>query len=131
MKTVQMENLADDIRKLPAEGALRDRRLHRLTDLHASAEAATALQAAAARAGGKTGVLSTVLKSASAVWLGGLEDRDLFNEDAAAYGRLREAIVSPEFFGLLPVWIRELREIASTRPETGACTLATALELWS
>ncbi len=27
-------------------------------------------------------------------------------------------------------WIKELRQIASSRPATGACTLATAMELW-
>jgi alkylation response protein AidB-like acyl-CoA dehydrogenase len=34
------------------------------------------------------------------------------------------------FLEQLQRWIRELREIASERPGTGACTLATAMQLW-
>ncbi|HEY0593678.1 MAG TPA: acyl-CoA dehydrogenase, partial [Thermoanaerobaculia bacterium] len=36
-----------------------------------------------------------------------------------------------EFLALLPGWIRELRAIAASRPDGGACTVASALELWS
>lgn len=98
-----------------AEQTTSDRKLHRLIDLYASDAAAAALRNSAARDGG-------VLASASAM----LADAG----DDAARGRLRDAIASPEFLARLPVWVRELREVASLRPETGACTVATALKLW-
>jgi hypothetical protein len=124
-------NLADQMRTLPAQGAGRDRRLLRLTDLQASALAAAALQAAAARVGDDTGVLASALMSARAVWEADREDHGPQGDDPAARDRLRDAVASPGFLSLLPAWIRELRESASHRPGTGACTLATALELWS
>lgn len=34
------------------------------------------------------------------------------------------------FLAIVKGWIRELRRVAATRPGTGACTLATAFELW-
>jgi hypothetical protein len=128
MHTLQIASLADDIRKLPAEAPARDRRMHRLTDLHASAEAATALQAAAGRTREESGILADALAAASALWSGGLEERDLYNGEA--YDRLREAVLSDELLSRMPAWVRELREVASERPGTGACTLASAFELW-
>jgi hypothetical protein len=130
MQAIQFPSLAEHVRTLPAEGAGRDRQLHRLIDLHASAEAAAALQAAAARKREDAGVLARALTSAGAILGGTAADRGLSTEDAPARDRLRDAVASPEFLSLLPDWIRELREVASTRPDTGACTLATALELW-
>jgi hypothetical protein len=91
----------------------RDRQLYRLVDQRASNEAASALHAAAAS--------GTVLKAADEV-LGG---------DDAACDRLRDAVQSPAFAPLLRGWMRELREVASAWPDSGACTLATALKLWS
>jgi alkylation response protein AidB-like acyl-CoA dehydrogenase len=34
------------------------------------------------------------------------------------------------FLGVVKSWVRELRHVAGIRPGTGACTLATAFELW-
>ncbi|HEY6866439.1 MAG TPA: hypothetical protein VI792_04225 [Candidatus Eisenbacteria bacterium] len=130
MNVSQLSNLSEYVRSLPPEGAGRHRRLLRLTDLHASAEAAVALEAAAARAREGPGVLAGVLASARAVWRGGLEEHGLPTEDVAERDRLRDAVSSPAFLSLVPGWIRELREIASSRPYTGACTLASALDLW-
>lgn len=93
-----------------------DRKLYRLIDLTAADTAAAALRAAA------IGDDSGVLEPAAAV----LADAD----DAAARDRLRAAATSPEFLALLPLSIRELREVASMWPESGACTVATALRLW-
>ena len=121
---------ADEVGKLPATGAARDRRLVRLTDLCAANEAAEALQAAAHRAREGAGVLPDALQAALTIFAGGLEDRGRWIEDAAARERLRETVATPEFLSLLPAWIRELRETASTRPGTGACTVASALEVW-
>lgn len=35
------------------------------------------------------------------------------------------------FLAQIRAWIKEMREIASTHPGTGACTVATAMEIWS
>ncbi|MCA1732144.1 MAG: hypothetical protein LC732_00910 [Acidobacteria bacterium] len=130
MQTIEFPGLANHMRNLPAAGTGRDRQLHRLIDLYASAEAAAALRYAAAHPREQAGVLTTALKEAEIVLRGGLADCGLSMEDEA-HDRFRDAATSPEFLALLPAWIRELREIASSRPETGACNLATALELWS
>ncbi len=92
----------------------RDRQMYRLVDQRASNEAATALHAAAA------GV--RVLAYADEILRGGND---------TARDRFRDAVLSPEFAPLLRGWLRELREIASAWPDSGACTLATALRLWS
>jgi len=115
--------LADQVRTLPGSGAARNRRLHRLLDLYASAEAAAALQAAASRDG------AGVLASADAVFGATLVDRDLVTD--AQRDAFRDAVISPAFLPLAAVWIRELRDAASSHPESGACTVATALQLWS
>jgi hypothetical protein len=128
MQTIQLPSLADHVRSLPAEGAGRDRQLQRFVDLYASNEAAAALRAAVART--DEGVLAIVLKSADAVLASALANRGLSADDAVGRETLREAVVSPEFLSLLPDWIRELRQVASSRPDTGACTVASALELW-
>ena len=93
-----------------------DRKLHRVIDFYAADAAAAALRTAAARDA------AGVLARASAV----LADAD----DDAARERLREAVASPQFLASLPASIRELREVASASPESGACTVATALRLW-
>jgi hypothetical protein len=118
-QTIAFPSLADDVQKLPARGAARERQLHRLIDLHAAAEAAAALKAAAARE--PDGVLAAVLEAAGAVLVGA---------DEGARDRLREAVASRELLSFLTDWARELREVASLWPDTGACTVATALKLW-
>lgn len=131
MDASQLASLVDHVRLLPAEGPGRDRQLHRLTDRHAAAEAAAALRSAAARAGQDAGSLAGALSSASAMWDAVSDGFGWRAENAATQDRLREAVASPAFLSLVPVWIRELREVAAERPGTGACTLATALQLWS
>ncbi len=130
MQTIESPSLADQVRTLPAEGAGRDRQLYRIINLYASTEAAAALHTAAARTRKDAGVLGHALTSADAVLAGAHDDHKLSTDDAAARDRLRDAVASAEFLSLLPDWIRELRGVASSRPDTGACTLATALELW-
>ena len=127
MQTIEL-SLADHVRTLPAEGAGRDRQLHRIINTYASTEAAAALHAAASRTR-DAGILASVLTAAEAL-LAGTEAGRALTDDAAVRDRLRDAVASPEFLSLLPAWIRHLRELASTRPDTGACTVATALELW-
>jgi len=126
METTQLASLATQVRMLPAQGAGRGRRLHRLTDLFAAAEAESALRAATGASAS-----SDVLALARDVWNGGRADAEPLSDDVAARQRLRETVSSPSFLSVVPDWVRELREIASERPDTGACTLATALQLWA
>jgi hypothetical protein len=124
MQATAFPSLAEEVRKLPSEGARRDRQVHRIIDTYAAAEAVAALHGAAERARIAGGFVATVLTSAEAIL-----------EDGASLGDardvLRAAVTSSEFQALLPVWMRELREGAAACPDTGACTVATALRVWS
>lgn len=130
MPTIEFPSLADHVRTLPATGAGRDRQLRRIINLCAATEAAAALQAAAERKGHDTGALASALNAAAAIHGAAVTDQDLRADDPAR-DRLRNAVTSAEFLALIPGWVRELREVASSHPDTGACTVATALELWS
>jgi hypothetical protein len=116
MQAIQFPSLAD-LAKLPAQGAGRDRQLRRIVDLYAENEAAASLQAALARSAGG----NDLLVAADAILAG----RD------GARPRLLSAVLAPQFPALLGAWVRELRATASARPDTGACTVASALELWT
>ncbi|GEM_PF-2937383 len=94
----------------------RNARTHRTIDFYAAGEAGAALRAAAAATG------DPLLAAASAL----LQD----SGDASAADRLRTAVMSPDVLAIMPQWIRELREVASVSPDSGACTVATALKLW-
>jgi hypothetical protein len=124
MQTIDLPTLADDARKLSPDGDGRTRQLHRLIVRHASAEAEAALQRASART--RDDIIASVLQLAAPV----LADRSAAADDISRE-RLRDIVASPEFLALLSDSISELREIASYRPDTGACTLASALQLWS
>jgi len=50
--------------------------------------------------------------------------------EAVQRRNLTVTMVNDLFLAQWKVWIREMREIASRRPGTGACTLATAMTLW-
>ncbi len=128
MQTIESPSLADHVRTLPSKGPGRDRQLLRIIDLHAAAEAAGALHAVAA--GKQQGLAGDVFNAADALLSGMQADRGS-SVDATALERLRDAVTSPELMALLPEWIRELRVIASARPESGGCTIASALELWA
>lgn len=130
MQVTEFPGLADHVRTLPAGGAGRERQLHRLIDLYASAEASAALRFAAAHPDEERGALDKVLQLADKVLRDDLARRDTPADDDA-HDQLRVAVASPAFLSLLAVEIRGLREIASSLPETGACNLATALELWT
>src|SRR3990172_10061766 len=130
MDTSQRTTLVDQLRKLPGEGAQREIALQRLADAYAAGEALSALSTAAARERATSGVVSDVLTAAAAAWDGCADRAEVGAFDAAAREQLRGAVASPAFLALVPIWIRELREIAVTRPETGACTVATAMQLW-
>lgn len=117
------------LRDLPAPGAERSLRLQRLTTLYAAAEAGNALRASAVRARETHDSLADVMAACATLWpqLGGPSPAG----DSAARAALTRAIVSAGFQPALAKWVTELREIANRHPETGACTVATALQLWT
>ena len=121
MQTIDFPSLAD-VALLPAEGVARERELRRLIDLHAATEAAAALRRAVAHTPERAGLAARVFA---------LADEGLAGGNDGVRDRLANAIMSPEFPALLRTWIRELRETASSWPDSGACTIATALKLWS
>lgn len=125
MQATAFPSLAEEVRKLPSEGVRRDRQVHRIIDTYAAAEALAALHRAAEGARIAGGIVATVLTSAAAI----LEDADASLGDTPE--QLRAAVTSREFQALLPAWTSELREAAAACPDTGACTIATALRLWS
>ena len=130
MQVTEFPGLADHVRTLPAGGAGRDRQLHRLIDLYASAEASAALRFASAHPDDDGSALDKVLQLADRVLRDDLASGE-HQPDEEAHDQLRVAVASPGFLSLLASEIRGLREIASSLPETGACNLATALELWT
>ena len=94
------------------------RHVNHLVDLQASAAAVAALRAAASRA-----PQSAVLTTAVSFLANQTED--------GAFDAFRNAVLSSAFRSALPGWIRELREVAAAWPDSGACTVATALRLSS
>jgi alkylation response protein AidB-like acyl-CoA dehydrogenase len=50
--------------------------------------------------------------------------------EAVQRRQLSVTMTQPLFLAQARTWIRELRHLAALRPGTGACTLATAFELW-
>ena len=50
--------------------------------------------------------------------------------EAVQRRQLSVTMANPLFLAQFKAWIREMREIASDRPGTGACTLATAMRMW-
>lgn len=125
MQATAFPSLAEEVRNLPSVGARRDRQVHRIIDTYAATEAAAALHSAAERARLTGGIAATVLTAADAI----LEGADAPLGDARDL--LRDAVTSREFQALLPAWMRELRELAGSCSDTGACTIATALRVWS
>jgi hypothetical protein len=134
--------VGDMLRRLPPTGAGRDLALLRLADVCAEREATAAVRAAAARAretlrqGGPDGeVVANAVSAASALAdLGSITppavDVDLA-ADALRRDELSRALVEPSFLAVIPAWISELRQVASTAPGSGACTVASAMQLWS
>ena len=50
--------------------------------------------------------------------------------EAVQRRQLSVTMTNPVFLAQFRTWIREMRKIASTHPETGACALATAMTMW-
>jgi hypothetical protein len=123
MDTTFATPLVDLLHRLPAEGPRREIALQRLAATHAAARADEALQAAAARLRGTSGILADVFAAASAA---AYEPR----EPGPARDQLRDVLTSQPFLSLVPSWITELRGVAAAQPGTGACTIASGLQLW-
>lgn len=129
MQTTESPSLADRARALSAERVAGRRHLYRLLDLHAGDEAAAALRRSVSAA--PEGIGRNVLEAAVTILEGERESRVPGAEDLEAWDRLREAVTMPELsLMVVPGWIHELRELAASRPDTGACTIGSALELW-
>jgi alkylation response protein AidB-like acyl-CoA dehydrogenase len=50
--------------------------------------------------------------------------------EAVQRRQLSVTMLAPLFLAQFRVWTREMRAISNVRPQTGACALATAMELW-
>jgi hypothetical protein len=50
--------------------------------------------------------------------------------EAVQRRQLSVTMANDLFLAQFRIWIHEMREVANTRPGTGACTLATAMQLW-
>jgi hypothetical protein len=116
----------DVLGSLPGDRLERLRALQRLAEDLAERESASALRTAGGR---HDGPASEVLSIAAAVWDGecSLSTRPA---SVALARQLAQAILSPGFQATLSDWIVELRGIAETHPGSGACTIATAMQLW-
>jgi hypothetical protein len=123
MTTTVATPLVDLLHRLPAEGPRREIALEHLAVTHASSRADEALQAAATRLRGTSGLLADVFAAAAAA---AFEPRD----PGPARDRLRDVLASQPFLSLVPSWITELRGVAAAHPGTGACTIASGLQLW-
>jgi hypothetical protein len=117
MQTLEPPQLADPVLSRAAR---------RLVDQRASDEAAAALGRAAAPAA-QHGPAGVALASAHDL----LSARHRHPGADGARDRLSAVASDTDFRELLRGWSRELREAAASLPDTGACTVATALELWS
>jgi hypothetical protein len=131
MDTSIATTLADILRRLPEHGPQRELGLQRLIDVYAADEAISALRTAATGAYDTSGMMADVLAAASALWDGRGFAAHGHAADGVAREQLRRIVPSEAFLKLLPGWIAELRQVAAAHPGTGACTIATAMELWS
>jgi hypothetical protein len=128
MDSSHISLLVDLLQTLPPDGTRRAAALQRMADVYSAAEAMAAVRAAAESARAAGGPLADALSASAAAW-----DRPSA-DGAALFGpasdSLRGVVASDAFFDLVPGWIAELREIAAARPGTGACTVASAMQLW-
>jgi hypothetical protein len=136
MNTTIVDTIGQMLQRLPRQGVHREVALQRLTDMYAAGESIGALRAAAERARNAQNpgdpdseVVADVLTAASELWDGsGVPIID--GEDGGPRDRLSRGVSSLAFAAVLPRWIAELRRVANGRPASGACTVATAMQLW-
>jgi hypothetical protein len=121
MDTIITTTLRESLGTLPADTVQRDLVLRRAAETCAAGEAAAALDLAARN---ETGPAADLLLTAASVQLN-------WPDVEAARVSLSRAIAAGEFTDPVERWIAELRALAATTPQSGACTVATALQLWS
>jgi hypothetical protein len=63
-------------------------------------------------------------------WIDTAMEATLDESEDTVRRHLADAMTEAVFLAQFRTWIAEMREIASDRPGTGACTLASAMELW-
>lgn len=125
MQIIEYPSPVDQVRTPSPADVPFDRELYRTIDRNAAKEALAALHAAASRTR-EDSVVTRAITSADAI----LAERGLAADDTFR-DLLRETVTSSAFLAVIPQWVRELRQTASSRPDSGACTIASALELWS
>ncbi len=140
MNTPIVGTIGQILQRLPRQGVHREVALQRLTDMYAAGESIGALRAAAQRARNAqtpgdpdSDVVAGVLTAACELWDGSgvpIIDEDEDEEEGGPRDRLTRGVSSPAFAAVLPRWIAELRRVANGRPASGACTVATAMQLW-
>lgn len=91
---------------------------HRLADIRAANEAVAALRRAAERAHGEGPLPEALVAFARTA------------TTAFSNYQSNTVVAAEPFHALIPGWIKELRTIASAHPDSGACTVATAMQLW-
>jgi hypothetical protein len=79
---------------------------------------------------GASGTAEGGLRLAGRTWIDAELEATGEGSESVERRRLSAAMTDEGFLAQFAGWIREMREIASRRPGTGACTLATAMELW-
>lgn len=138
MNTTIATTIDQILRRLPREGVQREVAVQRLTEMYASGEAMAALRAAAERArkvqdpqDPGSEAVADVLGAASELWDGNGVPVHVDGDDHGLRDQLVRGVTSRAFQPVLRGWIVELRRMANKRPSTGACTVATALQLWN
>lgn len=130
MPAIEVSDVSEAIHD-PKSRPASNRLVQRLVDARAAAEAAAALHAERERLVGKEPCLAAATAAADSILSALPSERWLLPDDPAALERIRTAVATNEFVSLIPDWIRDLRKIAALWPDCGACTVATAFELWS
>jgi hypothetical protein len=120
MDTIITTTLRETLGALPVEPAERDRLLRRSAELCGMRGAALALEDASADA---TGLLGDILRGAAAI-------QQEQPATGVARDALRQTIASSGFSTALSEWIAEMRQVAASAPGSGACTIASAMQLW-
>lgn len=136
MNTTIVSTIDHILHRLPRRGAHREVALQRLTDMYAAGESIGALRTEAERArhalvagDPESEAIAEVLTAASELWNGsGVPVAE--EDDFGVRDGLARAVSSPAFDTVVRRWIIELRRVANDRPGSGACAIATAMQLW-
>lgn len=123
MDPLIITTLRETLPALPPEIAEQERLLRHTAGVCASRKAAFALTLAAHEPG-VTPAVAELLQASNILQQNGAAA-------PAARETLRRLMTSRAVLDVMPNWIRELRDVAAMVPGSGACTVATTLELWT